>query len=216
MAAKKSTTPRAKKPSIPAQQTTHASKASKPGLRAGTWIMIVIFAALVGAAVYLNRSNAAQSEEVTPDAEPAFVFDGGAPTSIEVQLPGGTAVRIARGADNTWAVKIPSEGDADQAMAEAAASQINALEVLSSIEGNPADFGLENPSGTILVEFQDGTQHMLEIGDATPTGRGYYAQLDDQKILIVGFDGIDSLFRMVTNPPYKSTPTPDPSVTPTP
>lgn len=216
MAEKKTVSARRKKSPAPAQEV-YTPKPAKSGLKAGTWLTLAVFVILVGAAVYLNRTKpeAETDAESTPAAEPAFAFNAGGPVSaIEIQLPDGVAVRVAREADGIWAVEMPEQGAADQAMAEAAASQITAIEVLSSIEGQPVDFGLESPTGTILAEFQDGSEHTLDIGDATPTGRGYYAQLDKSELLIVGFDGVDSLFQLVTNPPYAATP--DPAVTPSP
>jgi hypothetical protein len=117
---------------------------------------------------------------------------------------------------------------------EAAATSVKSLRILNSdLEGTPDIFGLDQPAYVITIKFTGASEHVLEVGDKTPTNSGYYVRLDKGKMLVVSSDGIDSLLTLVQAPPYLNTPTPtalpptetpvpaatstlEPSVTPTP
>ncbi|MBK8821309.1 MAG: DUF4340 domain-containing protein [Anaerolineales bacterium] len=191
-------------------------KQERPLFRAGTWITILVLAVLIGFTFYINREQdpATLVVDETPVSAPVVMFAAteGIPASIEVKpAEGGETVRIARNAENVWAVELPIEAEANQGLAEAAASQISALRILSPIEnGKPSIFGLENPAFTITIVFDGGKTHTLEIGDSTPTNSGYYVRIDKDQMAITDLSGIDSLLQLGFFPPYLNTPTPTP------
>lgn len=197
-------------------RTSRAAKPSptpvrpaKPIFRAGTWITVLVFAALIAFAVYLNQrpeTPEADATEVTPISY-VFTSEDGLPTSIEVKPAEGDAVRIARNAENVWALELPAIAEADQGSAEAAATSVTTLRILNEIEGTPDTFGLDNPAYVITIEFSSGSEHTLEVGDITPTNSGYYVRLDKQKMLVVSLDGMDGLLNLSVFPPYLNTPT---------
>ena len=198
--------------------TREESPAKKQGpvFRTGTWVAILILAALIAFAVYLNKQKESAPAEETPTVEPVALFAAteGSPSSIEVAPAEGEAVKIARNAENAWAIVLPNEVEADQGLSEAAASQVSALQVISPVEGEASIFGLENPAYTITVEFATGTKHTLEIGDATPTNSGYYIRLDNTRMLITDLSGIDALLQLQAFPPILVTPAPEVAPTP--
>ena len=195
-----------------AHKTAPSAKQAKPVFRAGTWITILVLAVLVGFTVYLNREKEPAVTEETPVSEPLPVFTetDGAPSSIEIKPANadGETVRIARNAENVWAIVLPIEAEADQGLAEAAAAQISALQVISPVDGKPSIFGFDNPAYIITIEFASGQKHTLEIGDSTPTNSGYYVRLDKDKMMITDLSGIDSLLQLGFFPPYLNTPAP--------
>lgn len=192
-------------------------KPAKPVFRLGTWITLIVFAAVLGAAIYLN-SNPIQTEEeadATPTGEAAFLFDSTkVVASIEIKPAEGDTVKLERDEKKVWVLTQPDKAEADQAAAEAAASQIGALLINNEIEGDPEIFGLDQPEYVITVEFEDGTSGTLEVGGITPTESGYYARLDD-KMYIVSLSGIEALTNLVSSPPYLATATPEPTAEPT-
>jgi len=184
----------------------------KPVFRAGTWIAVLLLIALIGLTFYL-RSEKGKSiiADATPISTPVALFnpEDGAVSSIEIKPAESEAVKVARNAENAWAVELPIAAEADQGLAEAAATQVSALQVLSQIENeNPEIFGLKNPAFVIALEFQNGNKHTLEVGDATPTNTGFYVRLDNGKIMIANLSGISALLQLVNSPPYLNTPTP--------
>ncbi len=187
-----------------------APKPSRPVFRTGTWISVLLLAALIGGAYYINTNKeAATDPEVTATTEPAFIFGADAIiSSIEVKPTDGEAVKVMRGEDGAWTLELPFETEANQGLVEAAASQVAALKIISEIDADPSIFGFDTPAYLITVEFADGKTSTLEIGDPTPTNSGYYVRVDQEKMVIVGLSGIDALASMSFSPPYLNTPTP--------
>jgi hypothetical protein len=184
----------------------------KPVFRAGTWIAVLLLIGLIGLTFYLkNKKEKDIIASATPISTPVALFsaEDGAVSSIEIKPAEGEAVKVARNTENAWAVEMPIVAEADQGMAEAAATQVSALQVLSQIENaNPEIFGLKNPAFVIALEFKSGNKHTLEVGDATPTNSGFYVRLDNGRIIIANLDGISSLLQLVNFPPYLNTPAP--------
>lgn len=193
------------------RKETPAPKPSKPVFRTGTWISVILLAALIGGAFYINKNKeAADNVEVTATTEPAFIFsEDSTISSIEIKPTDGETVKVARGADGAWALKLPFETEANQGLVEAAASQVTSLKIISEIvDADPSIFGFDAPAYLITIEFADGKTSTLEVGDATPTNSGYYVRVDKSKMAIVGLSNIDVLASLTFSPPYLNTPTP--------
>ena len=221
MAAKSTKTSKAVK--AKATKTTRvklAPKQEKLVFRMGTWITIIVLAMVVGAAIYMNRQaeeNAAATE--TPAAEEEFIFTQDVVVnSIEVKPAEGDTVKLERNESQTWVLTQPDKAEADQSLAEAAASQIAALRIITPLENvdDLSAYGFDEPDYIITISFEDGTTNVLEIGDTTISGNGYYVRMDDNKFYVVSLSGISALTTLAAIPPYLNTPTPIPTATSTP
>jgi len=195
---------------IPPEQIRPTAR--KPVVRTGTWITVLVFAALVGLALYLRNRAQVPEGDATPATTVTYVFtaEDGLPSSIEVAPAAGEPVRIARNADNAWALELPEAAEADPGLAEAAASQVSALRILDEIDLAPDILGLDVPAYEIKIKFTGGSEHRLEVGDTTPTNTGYYVRVDGEKTVIVALSGLESLLNLAATPPYLNTPTPSP------
>lgn len=194
-------------------------KQGKPVFRTGTWVALIVLLAVIGTAVYMNRkAEEAATATETPAPEQSFLFEQDSlVTSIEVKPADGDTVKLERNEEKAWVLSQPEEAEADQGSAEAAASQIVALGIVTTLEKkDPSIFGLEKPAFTITIGFDGGKTSTLEVGDATPSGNGYYVRLDGDTIYVVSIEGIDALTSLVSAPPYLSTPTAIPTSTSTP
>ena len=192
------------------RKETPAPKPSKPVFRTGTWVSVLLLAALIGGAFYINKNKeTAANAEVTATTEPTFIFGvEGTISSIEIKPTDGETVKVTRGDDNLWTLELPFVTEANQGLVEAAASQLAALQIISEIDDDPSIFGFDAPTYLITIEFSDGKSSVLEVGDATPTNSGYYVRVDKKKMAIVGLSGIDALTSLSFFPPYLNTPTP--------
>jgi hypothetical protein len=189
-------------------------------IRRTTWILLFLLVVVIAGALYINDRKAKQAASATPTAGegasvPLFSPSTGAPTDITVKDTTGKAVEVARNDSNTWVLKAPTSASADQAAAEAAATQVTSLRVLSSVQLDLNVVGLDKPAYTLAFTFQDGTKHTLSVGSVTPIQDGYYASLDSGPIKIVDKPGLDALIGLLTKPPYAATPTPPITETPT-
>lgn len=190
-----------------------------------TWILLAFFLALAGFALYQKYNPSAPrprtNENATPSATIApveFLLAAGQGTvaSLSIESREGQSVRMERAAAGAWSLTKPFETAADPSSAEAAASQVSALRILARLDLDPADAGLKSPAYTLTVGFSDGKSFVLEIGDATPTGTGYYARKDGEGLLVIDKDGLDALLNLLSTPPFLETPTPSPTPTETP
>jgi hypothetical protein len=197
-------------------------KRAKPVFRIGTWIAILLLIALIELTIYLNHQKEKAITEATPSSQMTTLFnENSVVSSIEIAPASGglQAVKVTRDAKNVWAMEMPEKTEANQGVAEEAATQISALKASNPINGEPEIFGLKNPAFTITIEFASGNTHTLEVGDATPTNSGYYVRVDHDKIMVTDLSGIQSLLQLVSSPPYLNTPTPTalpPTPTPVP
>ncbi|MEW6405012.1 MAG: DUF4340 domain-containing protein [Chloroflexota bacterium] len=221
MAPKSTRTTKPRAPRAP-KATPMPSRPQKPVVGIWTWLTLLLFAGSVAFAVWLNKRPETPAADATEAPTVSFVFtdEDGLPTSIEVKPAEGDAVRVARNEEDVWALELPEEAEADQASAQAAADSISTLRIIDEVDYKPEVFGLKEPAYAITVNFSGGSEHALEIGDTTPIGNGYYVRVDqEQKIVVVSLDGIDSLLTLLDFPPYLNTPTPTPlppTETPTP
>jgi hypothetical protein len=191
-------------------------------IRTSTIVYLVLLLVLVGAYFYLrNRNDQPADLELTlePSAEVSYLFseETGTPSRIRIEAGSGETVELARNAENAWTVTQPDEGAANQAAAEAAASQATAMRILDIVpDVDPEIVELDNPAHVLTVSFNDGAEQRVEVGSLTPTQSGYYVRDMDGQIVIISRSSIDALLGLLDNPPYLETPTAaDPSGFPT-
>jgi hypothetical protein len=123
-------------------------------------------------------------------------------------------IEIQRNPAGFWDITLPGLATADQALASEAETQINALEISTIIDPVNAlsDYGLEFPAYTIKLNYSNAVEHKIEVGASTPTGSGYYVQLDDKAVYIVSQYSLDAVTSLISNPPYPPTVTPSPTL----
>lgn len=187
-------------------------------IRPSTVVYVVLLLVLVGAYFYLkNRPQSADIEltaEPTSEVTQAYLFpaEEGIPTSIQLESKTRGTVAVARDAENAWMLVRPVEAPADQAAAEAAASQVTTMRILDTVpDVDPTIVGLEAPEYVLTVAFTSGGERTVDIGVITPTESGYYVRDAEGEVVIVSRDAIDPLIGLLDNPPYLETPTPDPA-----
>jgi hypothetical protein len=190
-------------------------------IRGSTVVYIVLLLVLVGAYIYLNNREQPAEVELTlePGAEVSpetYLFTGeeGTPTSIRIASKDGETVEVARGEDGAWALNEPNEAKADQASAEAAASQVTTMRIVDTVpDVDPEIVGLQDPEYVLTIKFTGGGERTVDVGVITPTESGYYVRDPADQIVIVSRSSMDALLGLLTSPPYLETPTPAP-VTP--
>ncbi len=121
---------------------------------------------------------------------------------------------MTRNGQGVWVLKAPTDAPADQAAAEAAATQVTSLQVLSGVQLDLNVVGLDKPMYTMSFKFTDGSSHTLQIGAITPIQDGYYTSLDGGPVKIVDKSGLDALIQLLSQPPYAQTPVPPITLTP--
>jgi hypothetical protein len=184
-------------------------------LRRSTWIALIGVALLAGILLYNQREERVveQMAQSFPTLPSRFVFGDGQGTAnrIKLETSAGAVIEVALNMQNDWDVILPFAGAADDGAVESAVSKISSLRFTQEVEVAPlADLGLEHPAYILTVSLRSGAEHALEIGDKTPSGSGYYARLNEKRVLILDGSGIEKLLLLIETPPYRETPTPSP------
>ena len=187
-------------------------------IRRSTVVYIIVLLGLVGVYFYLSNRKlpAGVQGTATPESQINYLFkaDDGSLTGIKIKANAGNQVELARSAENAWMLTQPNEAAADQAASEAAASQVGTMRILEKIPQIDLDLvGLKDPAYVLTIKFKNGTERTVHIGVVTPTESGYYVQdATGGDVLIISKSSVDALLGLLTTPPYKETPTPNPDL----
>jgi hypothetical protein len=178
-----------------------------------TFILLVILALVVVAYFVVKGRGLATSASSTPSATVSSYLitpSDGTLQVLRISNANNNVFQMQRDTGGTWVVTQPTTGIADQALAEAAETQVGALRIVTSLDNslNLNDAGLSTPADTIELTFSNNLKHVVQIGNLTPTGSGYYVRFDGGNIFVISQAGIDALLKLLTAPPFPATETP--------
>ena len=179
-------------------------------IKRSTWIVIAVFLAVLGAAVYLEQRPPAP--EAAPEAVPtaAAVLPNLLPVTMS-EISGlrleetatGETVELKLDEQGAWQLLEPSVGLADPGEVESSLSTLTTLRVQTSLEpaASLAIFGLAAPAFRLSLETASGERLTMLVGDQTPTASGYYVQVNDDPPQVVSKFSLDSFLRILAEPP---------------
>ena len=173
-----------------------------------TGILLLVFVVLLGY-VYFFELHKKPAE--TPTDKSTWILTLGADDvqRLTVNDQGNTIV-LARSGD-IWSIGDVGGEEADATrVSSITASLVNlqATRVLTDTAEGLAAYGLEPPVLTVTVGLS-GTQEMLYIGNKNVQGTQYYLQRKGQSpVYLVYAALVDDLKLLVSEPPFKPTPTP--------
>lgn len=181
-----------------------------------TWFLLIILALVIVAYFVIKNRIPAESTTATPTAlgNNFLVQADGTLKSLLITDNQNLVVEIQRDSRGTWIVEKPIFGVADQALAEAAGTQVGSLRIVTTLDNqlNLGDTGLDSPPYTIELTFTSGLKHIIQVGSLTPTSSGYYVRYDSGNIYVISKSGIDALLNLLTAPPYVATETLVPTI----
>ena len=187
-------------------------------IRRSTWVVLVIFAALVAVLVFWQRSKENAPAEPTSTPAQASLFDLNADiTYLRLEKVGGAVVEMERGEDGIWQLTWPLAEKTDVGAVQNAVTQLLSLRILTTLNTIPGldTIGLASPAYRILIGLDDGSQVTINVGDSTPTGSGYYVVVSGRPLYVVNKSGLDSVLKLIDSPPIEPTPTLAPETMPT-
>lgn len=179
-------------------------------IRRSTWVVVFVFAALAGLAWVIQRQTASSELVNTPTPAPGYLLQLGEGDILHLRIEArdGELVELRHEVDG-WALVVPEAEATDQGRVISTLSQSTKLPIMDRLEDPPAleDLGLEPPALVVTFDLLDGTQKVLEVGEKTPTGSGYYARLRGEPAVILNPGVVQSLLGLLDEPPL-ATPTP--------
>jgi hypothetical protein len=190
-------------------------------LRRSTWILLLIFAALVGFTWLFQRyqaDKAANSATATPTIPLSnlYALDNTQVNDIKIADSSGNQIEVYKDPlSDQWAITgVPVE-EADSFKIESISGQLFALQAQETLTDTPPleSIGLVIPAYVITITTSQGAQLVTNVGSSTPIGSGYYCRVGTGQVVIVNKLVLDDILGLLTNPPLLPTPTPEVTAT---
>ncbi len=192
-------------------------------VRRPTWILLVVFAFLVGFAWFFQRYQANKVDNAataTPTTSPANLYDLTNTQVDEINITDNTGDKLdlyrSSGSSN-WAISNVPVDQADSFQIESISTQLFSLQVQETLTQTPPldSIGLVTPAYTISMTTSDGTQIITYVGTQTAIGSGYYVRVGSGPVDIVNKVLMDDILNLLKNPPLLPTATPEVTTTET-
>ena len=140
--------------------------------------VVIVLAVLIGAYLFVTRPKPAAA----PSAAAAVVLSKGDKDKITTvsltHRPEGTLTLVKKA--GAWTVQPAATGALDGSSIDNLLYSFSSLNAERVIEEHPTDlapFGLAPPRAEGTATWEDGTAHTILIGDKTPSGSSFYAQV---------------------------------------
>jgi hypothetical protein len=174
-------------------------------IRKQTWILVGIFAVLLGLAYYLRQNPVVNSANITQTpTNPVIMLAGWHSADItwieyrNSQEEDGI-IELTRSESGAWLLGPEDPQTVEAGKAEQIRSQIANIRVMSYMDpGYDLEaLGLKTPEIILSIRDAQGRKVEMHFGSLTPTGTGYYVQVDDQAPQIVSKNGADAIFDLL-------------------
>jgi hypothetical protein len=149
-----------------------------------TTLLVVICAAVLGAAVYyFDWKRDTEKKPSTDKSKPAFSIQAADITSLTFfhpGQPGDSPVRLEK-REGVWRIVQPVETEADQSTADGIVDQLAGARIAQTEPGSPdrrKAFGLDPPQGSLEFQLRSGTKHTILFGDKDFVGDSVYTVVD--------------------------------------
>jgi hypothetical protein len=185
-------------------------------VRRTTWILLGVFALLVGFAWLFQRyqtNKANNTATSTPTVTPVKLYSltSTQVNEINIAASAGNKIDLYRDpASSKWAIKDVPVNQADTFQIESINSQLVSLQVQETMtQSLPLDsVGLVVPTDTITMTTTDGTLLVTYVGSPNAVGDSYYVRVDSGPVVLVAKVGLDGILNLLKNPPLLPTATP--------
>lgn len=182
-------------------------------IRRSTLIVVGLFIAVLALAIYLQRTGKKLVAETPTPTQPAALLslERDSIGRLQIEASDGRIVELERAADGTWRVLQPKNEAADASTIDSALTNLLSLSITSAINPPPpaSSTGLDRPQYVIRISSEGSGDQAIQVGNVTPVGSGYYVKLEDGRVLVTGKFGVDEILKLVLNPPYALTVSPE-------
>jgi len=168
---------------------------------------------MVGGFILLNQKgwvDIATNKDQTTTPPPFLVdLDSNSVYIITYTLTDSDEVVIQRTDDNNWIINFEG-GFVTAGIVEQFISAINSIKptVVLEIAPDGAATGLDKPNQILSIKLDNGTEHVIKIGNLNPIQTGYYIQIDLGKVVLLNKGSLESLIAIIQNAQYPPSPTP--------
>jgi len=179
-------------------------------IRRSTLVLLGIFILLLVAFFLWQRYQKEEEVEITPTADQELLISPDLTvSSLRIEVVGSQLVEVERDDQGQWNLIVPEGYETDTASVDSAISQLSSLRILSEFDQgiDLGGAGLVVPVYRITASSKNGEEVVLDIGKLSPTGSGYYIRKGGKDVYIVSKYSLDSIIKLVEEPPIKPSPT---------
>ncbi len=182
-------------------------------IRKTTWVLVVIFAVLLGSVWFIPWWQGRNPQPAPTASATAHPILPGAIVQLTVSGSGGMKVVTEKSPDpGKWNVLEPTGLVFDPTKVQDAISFMQGAKIQTELSTQPPidAVGLAEPKNIIIAKLDNGSEVVLNVGNSTPTGSGYYAQIPGQPMFIISKGDIDPAIGLLTAgvPPVTPSTTP--------
>jgi len=174
-------------------------------IRRGTWILVVIFLAVLAGAIVWTRRSESSAEEALPTPEPLWSYEATQVDGLRIEdLHSGEVVEVRRDPELAWKMIQPDEGPADAGRVEQAVTWVRQPDVSRILSGQRdlLPFGLADPGIRVTLLLKDGSTKAFDVGGAVGIGgKTYVRAVGGDDIQVVSQYSLDDVVSMLDNVP---------------
>ncbi len=195
-------------------------------LKTSTVVMLAI-ALLSAISIYAwdqSRSGQPQTADSQKATKPLFALKEADITQLTIQSKAQT-LKLEK-TDKGWQIKAPKPGAADEGTVTFLLNLLATVTSERTFSVEPAqlkDFGLDNPTATLLLQLKNQKTHQVVLGAQTFNQSAVYAQIDPDsaakkplEVALVPTGFLDAINRPLSEWQAKAAGVSKPTVTPTP
>jgi len=179
-----------------------------------TIILLIIFTFVLGLAFLIPalQGKEDKSDQLTTP-RPKFIPPGETYRKILLLENGSEVAILHQQNDGNWVVDHPSGASVSSGDIEQIFSELSAIEIVSPLPTPPATstVGLDAPKWILQITDAKDTVVEVKVGDAAPTGSGYYVILGSKSPVVINRYGLDRVIEILkglapVQPTVESTP----------
>jgi len=183
-------------------------------IRKSTFLLLIVFLLLIGLAFALQQGWFEKSMiEPTPTTQP-FLMDGTPEenlVSLQVTENNLVTLELTKQSDGIWIITQPEGFQGNSGKIAQLFSSLYGLSPTSVVSANtPLEpLGISPDSMKINITTISGENIVLKPGGLTPTGSGYFIQVNSNPAVVIskyGYEGLASLLQLESI--LSATPTP--------
>ena len=168
-------------------------------IRRSTWVLLIVFLLALAGLLFLSRRPQGLKviQDGTPTPAPITFLEYASEevARLTIQPKDSPAFTVERNPQTLWQLIAVDPRPLDPSKVEELVATIPTLQAQSQLDTPPPDSatGLESSPILITLEFKDGHKTTVRFGNLTPTGSGYYAQVDSGPVLVLNKTSFDNL-----------------------
>jgi hypothetical protein len=168
-----------------------------------TWILLGLLIVLVGVALFIPWYQGKQPKPTSTAAAGAVaqpVFPSGDIVQFTLKSSDGKSVEVKSAGNNQWTAADAQKLSYDPTTVQSAALFFKSAMVQTELTTQPPAeaMGLNAPLDMITLQMADGSQKVMKIGKSTPTGDGFYAQIDSNPAFTISKSDLQPLLTLLT------------------